>query len=54
MANWIITTSKDNLAKVLEHQIIGVPLRSGLVLSKIKKGDRIAIYIAKRNSERFV
>jgi predicted RNA-binding protein len=48
MAKWIVTTSEDNLAKILEHQIIGVPLKSGSALSKIKKGDRIVIYIGKR------
>lgn len=48
MPYWIVTVSQDNLAKILEHQIIGVPISSASTLSKIKKGDRIVIYISKK------
>jgi len=48
MADWLVVTSEDNLARVLEHQIIGVPAHSSSTLSKIKKGDRIVIYVGKK------
>lgn len=48
LANWIVVISEDNLAKALEHQLIGVPISSGRALSKMEKGDRVVFYIGKK------
>ncbi|MCL0091298.1 EVE domain-containing protein [Dehalococcoidales bacterium] len=48
MANWIVVISEDNLARALEHQLIGVPMSAGRTLSKMKKGDRVVFYISKK------